>query len=222
MTMVEQDDDFDGWIRQLNEDVCQDEFGYEPGEFTVYPNHWRPLYDEGLTPLQAFQRALDAHRERRLEEDAERRANYERIKAEDAKLLQAALDAPARAATGREAMKDLIAALESATEPSIELDCKIWCELNGKKLKEFWVSEHFNDETGLAYTEPPKRTRIVHSPIPKFTASIDAAVTLYPKTPYSNIAGFLQSAMYQTCIGDIPDEVIACRISAHALKARDA
>ena len=56
---------FDDWIRELDEDVIQGEFGYEEGEFTVYPEHWRPLFRKGMTPRQAFQRALDAHREAR-------------------------------------------------------------------------------------------------------------------------------------------------------------
>jgi hypothetical protein len=52
---------FDEWMRELNEDVIQGEYGYEEGEFTAYPELWRPLYDAGLTPLQAFKRALAAH-----------------------------------------------------------------------------------------------------------------------------------------------------------------
>ncbi len=52
---------FDAWVRTLDEDVVQGEYGYEAGEFTVYPEHWRPMFEEGLTPQQAFKRALDAH-----------------------------------------------------------------------------------------------------------------------------------------------------------------
>lgn len=77
------DPKFEAWITELDEDVIQDEFGYEPGEFTVYASHWRELYDEGLTPRQAWQRALDGHRNARREEDAAREANYARIVAED-------------------------------------------------------------------------------------------------------------------------------------------
>lgn len=54
---------FNEWIRQLDEDVIQGEYGYEQGEFTVYAEMWRPLYVEGLTPQQAFKRALDAYAE---------------------------------------------------------------------------------------------------------------------------------------------------------------
>jgi len=57
--------DFEKWIDALDNEVIQGEFGYERGEFTVYPDHWRPLFDEGLTPLAAFERALAAHKEDR-------------------------------------------------------------------------------------------------------------------------------------------------------------
>lgn len=60
---------FRDWIRTLDEDVIQGEFGYEENEFDVFPDHWRPLFDEGLTPRQAWQRALDAFREARNEKD---------------------------------------------------------------------------------------------------------------------------------------------------------
>ena len=55
--------DFDKWIEQLDEDVIQGDYGYERGEFAVYPTHWRHMFDEGLTPDQAFRRALDAHKD---------------------------------------------------------------------------------------------------------------------------------------------------------------
>ncbi len=56
---------FEAWVRALDEDVVQGEYGYEPGEFAVHPEHWRHMFEEGLTPVQAFRRALDAHREAR-------------------------------------------------------------------------------------------------------------------------------------------------------------
>lgn len=80
---VDDDDKFHEWIRALEEDVIQEGFGYEPGEFTVYPSLWRPLYDEGLTPLQAWTRALDAFGEERRLREAEQIANYERIVASE-------------------------------------------------------------------------------------------------------------------------------------------
>lgn len=54
---------FDRWIETLDEDVIQGEYGYEDGEFNITPSLWRPLFDQGLTPQQAFRRALDAHGE---------------------------------------------------------------------------------------------------------------------------------------------------------------
>lgn len=54
---------FDRWVEQLTVDVIEGEFGYEPGEFNVTPSNWYPLYKEGLTPLEAFKRALAAHRQ---------------------------------------------------------------------------------------------------------------------------------------------------------------
>lgn len=81
------DDRFDAWIRELDEDVIQSEYGYEDGEFTVYPEHWRAMFDEGLTPAQAFKRALDAFGDAREEEERERAANWARIQAQDAAAI---------------------------------------------------------------------------------------------------------------------------------------
>lgn len=78
---------FDRWIQILTEDVIEGEFGYEPGEFTVYREHWRPLFREGLTPRQAWQRALDAFAEARNEEDRLRDENWKHIQAEDAATI---------------------------------------------------------------------------------------------------------------------------------------
>jgi hypothetical protein len=55
-----EDPAFDAWMDTLNEDVIQGEYGYEEGEFTAYRELWHPLYAEGLTPAEAFRRALDA------------------------------------------------------------------------------------------------------------------------------------------------------------------
>jgi hypothetical protein len=86
-TPFDLDEKFRAWIRELDEDVIQGEYGYERGEFTVYAEHWHPHYLEGLTPAQSFKRALDAFAEARDEREAERKANLERIKAADAALL---------------------------------------------------------------------------------------------------------------------------------------
>lgn len=77
---------FKDWIVALDEDVIQGEYGYEDGEFTVYPEHWRPMWREGLSPQASFRRALDAHAEMQREQEAARLANWDRIKAEDAKF----------------------------------------------------------------------------------------------------------------------------------------
>lgn len=79
---------FNRWIRALDEDVIQSEYGYEAGEFAVYPEHWRPLWREGLTPQQAFRRALDAYAESRRAEDRAKAENWKRIQEEDAALIQ--------------------------------------------------------------------------------------------------------------------------------------
>jgi len=80
---MKEDDAFAEWIRHLDEDVIQGEYGYEPGEFTVYTSHWRELYDKGCSPGEAFKRALDGHANARREEDAEKQATWARIVAED-------------------------------------------------------------------------------------------------------------------------------------------
>lgn len=79
---------FDDWIEELDVGVIQDEYGYERGEFAVYPEHWRPMWREGLSPSAAFKRALDAHADARREEEAARKANWERIQREDARALR--------------------------------------------------------------------------------------------------------------------------------------
>lgn len=78
---------FDDWIERLEVDVVQGDYGYEPGEFTVYPEHWRPMFKEGLTPQAAFKRALDAFAESRREEEIKRQANWERIQRADAEAI---------------------------------------------------------------------------------------------------------------------------------------
>jgi hypothetical protein len=85
---------FSRWIDTLNEDVVEGEYGYERGEFSVSPEDWRPMFREGLTPQQAFRRALDAHSEARAEEERRKMENWHRIQAEDAKY--AAPPAPAK------------------------------------------------------------------------------------------------------------------------------
>lgn len=56
--LPEYDKAFDEWCQKLDEQVIQAEFGYGPGEFTVYPALWRNLYDKGLTPREAWMRCI--------------------------------------------------------------------------------------------------------------------------------------------------------------------
>lgn len=85
--MSERDQKFRHWIATLTTGVIEGEFGYEEGEFSVYPDLWRPLFDEGLTPAQAWQRALDAFAEERRREEQARKDDWERIQREDAAIL---------------------------------------------------------------------------------------------------------------------------------------
>lgn len=77
---------FDEWIRKLDEDVIQGEYGYERGEFTVYPSLWRQLFNEGLTPGQAWRRALQAFGEQHQKDERAKQENWERIQRADAAL----------------------------------------------------------------------------------------------------------------------------------------
>lgn len=77
---------FSDWIDTLQEKVIQDEFGYEPGEFTVYPSEWRSLFDEGMTPREAWQRALDDFAKERANRDREQAENWARIQLADAAI----------------------------------------------------------------------------------------------------------------------------------------
>jgi hypothetical protein len=80
-------DAFNAWVTELDEAVIQGEFGYEPGEFAVFPECWRRFYDEGLTPRAAWQRSLDAFAEDRRDRERRQWENWERIQAEDAALI---------------------------------------------------------------------------------------------------------------------------------------
>src|SRR4051812_26396353 len=73
---------FDRWIDDLRA-VIQDDYGYEEGEFTVYPSEWHPLFKEGLTPPAAFRRALDAFAEERKEQGRLQAENWKRIQEEE-------------------------------------------------------------------------------------------------------------------------------------------
>ncbi|MDE2097065.1 MAG: hypothetical protein KGL39_07450 [Patescibacteria group bacterium] len=74
---------FGSWLAELEESVIQEEFGYEPGEFIVYPDHWLPLYEHGLSPRAAWQRALDMFACGRVEEECLHSILVARIAYED-------------------------------------------------------------------------------------------------------------------------------------------
>ncbi|AIB11820.1 hypothetical protein ABAZ39_07375 [Azospirillum argentinense] len=78
---------FRTWLQHLEEDVIQGEYGFEPGEFSVFPEYWRQMFTDGLTPQQAYRRALDAFSAGRDEEDRQRKDNWERIQVADAEAL---------------------------------------------------------------------------------------------------------------------------------------
>lgn len=56
---------FEAWLQILEADVIQGEYGYEEGEFAVFPDHWLPDFLAGRTPAEAFKRALEQHRSNR-------------------------------------------------------------------------------------------------------------------------------------------------------------
>ncbi len=86
-TPFDMDAAFREWIRVLDEDVIQGDYGYEPGEFTVFAEHWHEHYRQGLTPAQSFKRALDAFAEDRRAREQQKETNWDRIKAADAEHL---------------------------------------------------------------------------------------------------------------------------------------
>lgn len=81
--MTARDRHFRNWLEELEIGVIQGEYGYEDGEFNVYPSHWRPMFDRGLTPQEAFRRALDMHACGRVEDECLRTINWARVCWED-------------------------------------------------------------------------------------------------------------------------------------------
>lgn len=94
---------FDAWIDELREQVIEGDYGYEPGEFTVYPSEWSPLYEEGLTPAQAFRRALDAFADARKAKEKAKADNWVRIQAADFCAVAPAMRAKSDQADGTKA-----------------------------------------------------------------------------------------------------------------------
>ena len=76
-------------------------------------------------------------------------------------------------------MQELIARLEAATGPSRELDAEIWCAANSKKFLRF---------DGMAMTrgnvffhERDDGTAKIECSHPRYSSSLDAALTLVPE-----------------------------------------
>jgi hypothetical protein len=80
---------FEEWLRELDEDVIQGEYGYEPGEFTVYPDLWMPAFKAGQTPREAFDGALEAYDDDRKARDEEAKARWAEIQRKDAEAIVA-------------------------------------------------------------------------------------------------------------------------------------
>lgn len=97
LTKAQRKQPFAKWIEALDQDVIQGEYGYEEGEFAVYPELWRPLWAEGLSPAEAFRRVLDAFDADRRGQEAARQAKWERIQREDAALLSQDPETPTHA-----------------------------------------------------------------------------------------------------------------------------
>ncbi len=108
---------------------------------------------------------------------------------------------------------DLIARLEAATGPSRELDLELWwaCKAN---------------HSGKHPMEPAYKAQCLkQNDAPRYTFSIDAALSLVPdNNDYCEAgvrAGVLHAACWQQRIGDIPAWRIAILVTIAALKARE-
>jgi len=82
----------------------------------------------------------------------------------------------------KEELLKLAERVEALSGPDREVDARIWCALNGKKYVSHW-REYDGPNTRVEYIEPPKRTPFASSTVAlQWTASLDAAMTLVPKT----------------------------------------
>lgn len=79
-------DGFDRWLEKLREEVVQKEYGYGECGDATRPDFWRPLYDEGLSPSQAFRRTLDAYAEARRAREETLDTGWKRVRHEEAAL----------------------------------------------------------------------------------------------------------------------------------------
>lgn len=67
MSRATEEHNFDDWVEELELDVIQGEYGYEPGGFTVFPAMWFGKFNRGLTPSEAFAEALRDHAEAQMD-----------------------------------------------------------------------------------------------------------------------------------------------------------
>lgn len=81
----------------------------------------------------------------------------------------------------KEELLKLAERVEALSGPDREVEARIWCALNGKKYVGHW-REYDGPNTRVEYIEPPKRTPLASSTVAlRWTASLDAAMTLVPK-----------------------------------------
>jgi hypothetical protein len=80
---------FDDWICELDEEIIQGGYGYERGEFTVYPELWRPAFIAGQTPREAFEASLKAYDDERKRRDREAAERWVQIQRKDAEAIAA-------------------------------------------------------------------------------------------------------------------------------------
>ena len=83
-------------------------------------------------------------------------------------------------------LPSLIAKLEAATGPSRELDCEIWTAANGRGQPMISVGPPTYTEVRLFCNPTPEIDWIgydLYNTAPRYTASLDAALTLVPEEP---------------------------------------
>ena len=80
---------FDRWIDELRDDVIQGEYGHKKGEYIVCPEVWRSLFDQGLSPAEAFRSTLGMHGNARKPDTSQRLMELKHLEYEDAAAIWA-------------------------------------------------------------------------------------------------------------------------------------
>lgn len=75
---------FDRWIDELRDDVIQGEYGHKKGEYTVCPEVWRALFEQGMTPAEAFRSALGPQANARKPDGPERLLQWKHLEHDEA------------------------------------------------------------------------------------------------------------------------------------------